>query len=264
MADESTDVLMTLIAKSGSGLAAECASEWNSDDKMATDFKLGAFFEVEDFSLGGGLELKDASDKTNSSTGRNGSDLGNTLTDRDDPRKEGKEDGKVRDGGKSKAASGGRGTKFEAYIHMKDAQWAQKLKLDVPEISVSRQMDKCSPELFYSCMMMSPLKKAIIVKRKIIGRLAAEGVSVPMMGFLRLEFNEPLITSIDWEDGDVIKEKFKFVCRGFTFTYRPQMPDGSLGEQISRTWDPKTPPQTGGAPSSSNSSPPSNSSPALV
>jgi len=255
MADESTDVLMTLIQTSGSGLRAECASTWNGADTMAAGFAAGTFFEIEDFSLGGGLELTDDSARDKFSTSTNGSERGNDLFKRDDPGKQGKEDDtnrKRRDSGKSRAASGGRGTKFEAYVQGLNG-WEKKLKLDVPEISVSRQMDTCSPLLFQSCLTMQAFKSAVIVKRKIIGRLAEKRVSVPMMGYLRFEFDEPLITSIDWENGDIIKEKFKFVCRGIRMIYKRQNPNGSLGEEIPAKWKAQASPQTGGGSSASKS-----------
>jgi len=247
MANESTDVLMTFIKSEGAQLPAECASVWNASDTMKTDFKEGCFFEVQDFSFGGGLDLKDGSASDQSWPGGNSSGWPNSLTHRDDPRKQGKEDGKDgkrRDRDWHDAARGGRGNKFAAYILNKDKKWADKLMLDVPEISVIRQMDKCSPHLFFACMTLHSFSKAVLVKRKIIGGFAASGATVPMMGYLRFDFDEPLITSIDWEDGDVIKEKFKFVCRGFTMTYRAQNPDGSLGAPIFSKWDAKAGAQT--------------------
>jgi len=249
MADESTDVLMTFIQTAGTGLRAECASTWNGADTMAAGFAAGTFFEIDDFQLGGGLELKDDSSRDKFSTWKNGYEQENELMARDEPGKESDKDRKDRDRRRSKAASGGRGTKFEAYVQGLNG-WEKKLKLDVPEISISRQMDTCSPLLFQSCMTMQAFKRAVIVKRKIIGRLAEKRVSVPMMGYLRFEFDEPLITSIDWEDGDIVKEKFKFVCRGIKMIYKPQNPDGSLGKEIPATWKAELSPETGSSPSS--------------
>lgn len=249
MANESTDVLMTFIGSSGSGLAAECSSVWNESDGLSTDFKAGYFFEVEDFSLGGGLESSDGSATDGSPTNGNGAPRGNELRERDDLDNSRKEDRKGRDGSRSKAAHGGRGNRFAKYV-LEKADPKKFLKLDVPEISVSRQMDMCSPLLFSACMDREAFTKAVIVKRKIVGGVDASGVTVPMMGYLRFEFDAPLITSIDWEDGDVVKEKFKFVCRGIKMTYRPQNPDGSLGEGVPATWSVPSTTQTGSSPSS--------------
>jgi len=248
MANESTDVLMTFIDSTGTALAAECASVWNPDDTLKTDFKEGCFFEVDDFSFGGGVEANEDWDNNKSSPGGPGSDREskNGLRERDDPHQQGKDGGKGRDGSRRRAAGGGRGTRFSAYIHndgTDELSWQSKLIRDVPEISVSRQIDRCSPYLFWACMNFHSFTKAVIVKRKIIGGFAASGVTVPMMGFLRFEFERPLITSIDWGDGDVIKEGFKFVCRGLTMIYKAQMPDGSLGAQIQGKWKAKTQPQ---------------------
>jgi hypothetical protein len=230
MATDSTDVLMTFIDSSGEGIAAECASVWNISDSMKAGFGAGTFFEVEDFSFGGGLEAEE-SEKDKSREGFTRSEGGNGLRARD-------EAGKGGDGDSSKSASRGRGNKFSKYV-MGIKGWEKGYSIDVQEISVSRQMDVGSPILFSSCVNLVPFTTAILVKRKIVGGIAARGVTVPLMGFLRIEFKEPLITSVEWEDGEVIKEKLKFVCRGGTIIYRPQKPNGTLGEQISAEWEPR-------------------------
>jgi hypothetical protein len=231
MANESTDVLMTFIDSSGSGVAAECASVWNVSDSMKADFSAGTFFEVEDFSFGGGLEVEDI-DKDKTRTGFTRSEGGNGLSERGD------QGGKGRGGDRDKSGSRGKGSKFSKYV-MGIKGWEKGYSIDVQEISVSRQMDAGSPILFSSCVNLVSFTKAILVKRKIVGGIASRGVTVPLMGFLRIEFKEPLITSVEWDDGEVIKEKIKFVCRGGMIIYKPQKPDGTLGEQVSVTWEPR-------------------------
>jgi hypothetical protein len=229
MANESTDVLMTFIDESGEGVAAECASTWNATDSMKASFSAGTFFEVEDFSFGGGLEVEEP-DKEKSKEGFTRSEGGNGLRARDEAGKG--------SGDKDKSSSKGRGNKFGKYV-MGLSGWEKGFAIDVPEISISRQMDMGSPILFSSCVNLIPFTQAILVKRKIVGGMAARGVTVPLLGFLRIEFTKPLITSVEWEDGEVIKEKIKFVCRGGTIIYKPQKPDGTLGEQISAQWTPR-------------------------
>jgi hypothetical protein len=232
MANESTDVLMTFINSSG-GVAAECASVWNVSDSMKADFSAGSFFEVEDFSFKGGLDVEDP-DKNKPRTGFAASEGGNGLSDRGTGTGTGT--GSASD--QNKSGSRGRGSKFAKYV-MGIKGWEKGYSIEVPEITITRQMDAGSPILFSSCLNLVSFTKAILVKRKIIGGMASQGVTVPLMGFLRIEFDQPLITGVDWDDGEVVKEKLTFVCRGGTVIYKPQKPDGTLGAQVSVSWTPR-------------------------
>lgn len=222
MANESTDVLMTFL-NGGEGVAAECSTVWNISDSMKTDFSTGSFFEIDDFSIGGGLESEDSDEK--SSSGSTSGKGDNSLVDRS-----GNNKGKGDTSNKKSA----RGNKFANYI----LSGSLVYPIDMQEISISRQFDKASPVFLASCLNLSPFTKAVIVKRKVVGGSAGQGVSVNLMGFLRMEFTSPLITSVEWEDGEIVKEKIKFVCRGFTVIYKPQKHDGTLGEQVSTSWKP--------------------------
>ncbi len=221
MANESTDVLMTFILSSG-GVKAECTALWDDADTMHEGFTTGCYFEIEDFNLGVGLDTEDSgSDKTTgSSTGANR----NALRSRQ-PQKGG-------DQGNGRMSARG-GNKFAKYV----LEGFNKYPLDIQEISVSRQMDKASPILLDNCLKLTPFKKAVIVKRKVVG--GSGDSNMHHRGFLRLEFEKPLITSVEWEDGEVVKEKLKFVCRGLTVSYRPQNNDGTLGDEVPMSWTPK-------------------------
>jgi type VI protein secretion system component Hcp len=50
------------------------------------------------------------------------------------------------------------------------------------------------------------------------------------IGFLRIDFTGVLITSIDWDAGEVVKEKVKMVCRTVQVKYRAQNNDGTAGK----------------------------------
>lgn len=225
MADDSTDVLMTFTG--GTKFEAECQATWAQEDTMKSDFSAGAFFQIEDFSLSGGLETEESSEEK-SRNGSESSSGGNQL------RGNGGKDG--RDGGLKKSKKAYRGNKFANYI----LEGSLRYPIDLQEISISRQFDKASPIFLQSCLKLVPFTKAVIVKRKVVGGVT-ETSSVRHLGFLRMEFTKPLITSIDWEDGDIVREKLKFVCRGLMIAYRPQKPDGSLGDPVSMSWDPSRP-----------------------
>jgi hypothetical protein len=222
MANESTDVLMTFLQGSA-GVPAECRARWDDSDSMHKDFTDGCYFEIEDFNLGVGLESEDsASGKTagGSATG------GNQLTAR----------GPQKGGNQDKGKMSARGNKFSKYI----LEGSLNYPIDVQEVSVSRQMDKASPVLLDSCLRLSPFTKAVIVKRKVVGGASGDA-NMHHMGFLRLEFDKPLITAVEWEDGEVAKEKLKFICRGLTITYLPQDDTGKLGAPVSPPkWTPSS------------------------
>ena len=57
--------------------------------------------------------------------------------------------------------------------------------------------------------------------------------------YLRIDFTDLLITELDWDEGEVIKEKYKFVCRGVKMQYKPQASDGTLGSAVPGIWPKK-------------------------
>ena len=42
-----------------------------------------------------------------------------------------------------------------------------------------------------------------------------------------------LLTSVDWSDDDEVEENCTFICRSVVVSYKPQLPDGTLGGTIS-------------------------------
>lgn len=224
MADDSNDVLMTFLME-GKGVAAECQAVWAKDDGMKADFTDGHFFEIEDFSFGGGLEPSDYHEEENDGVTtfpRQGLSTRNPLSNQVS-------------GGGSRKSKKARRNKFTNYFTKGDAvDYGAHLQ----DISVSRLLDVASPNFLQYCLEMKSFTKAVIVKRKVVGK--AHGGTREHRGFLRLEFEEPLITGVEWEDGEVVKEKLKFICRGVTVTYRPQQNDGSLGNPVNAHWNWKT------------------------
>jgi type VI protein secretion system component Hcp len=218
MANEPIDVLMTFIQKSGKGVGAESRAVMHPDDQsdMCADFTEGCYFEIESFSFS--AELSDEADGT---SGSSGTAVRNATHSRD-PQK---------GGAQGTAAMSGSGGKFAKYI----IQGSLNYKIEPQEITISRQMDKASPILLDNCLKRIPFTKAVIVKRKVVGVLGNS--SGHHRGFLRMEFSEPLITGVTWEDSDTVKETLKFVCRNLTVTYRPQKDTGEPGDKVPMTWN---------------------------
>ena len=69
-----------------------------------------------------------------------------------------------------------------------------------------------------------------MIKRK------AAASNVSGHAFLRIDFTDVLVIGVDWDSGDVVKEKCKFICRGVKVQYKPQTSDGSLGAAVPGTW----------------------------
>jgi type VI protein secretion system component Hcp len=226
MADkDSIDVLMTFIDTSGNGVSAEGTTLWDKDDTdMMKDFEDGKFFEVDDFTFGVGLSDSEGSggaEGGGSSSSRHTGD--NVLHSR--PGEE----------HKSETAKGGRkggrssSSKFAKYIETGQVG-TMDFKAEVQEIIITRQIDISSIRFLQSCLTFKKFQKAVLVKRKFTGSYDFHEA------FLRLEFKEPLISGIEWDEGDVVKEKLKFVCRGIIAAYRPQNADGTLGDARSAQW----------------------------
>jgi len=93
-------------------------------------------------------------------------------------------------------------------------------------ITVSRQMDVMSAALLKECLNCRPLKRVIIVKRKFTGS------KDNYEAYLRLEFIDCLLTEVEWDDDEIIKEKVKFVYRELKTQYKPQDMAGNLGNPV--------------------------------
>ena len=83
--------------------------------------------------------------------------------------------------------------------------------------------------LLKCCLDGTVLKRAVLVKR---GRNAAGD----LVGFLRMEFSDLLVRSVDWSDGDTIRETCKFKFGKLTVIYVTRKPDGSTQAKVEGTW----------------------------
>ncbi len=103
--------------------------------------------------------------------------------------------------------------------------------------SVTRLIDDASPTLFKHCATREKLTGAILIKR---------GLSNSDLGaltFLRMEFAGVMITSIEWSNGDVVKETCRFTFRDLAIKYVKRKSDGTTDSTWSCEWhrDPKNP-----------------------
>ena len=213
MADKANDILMRMMVTESTPLYAECQTEVTTDeDDFVFDYYNGQFFELTDFTFG--MNLDDKSPSDTGSGGGGGITPANLLAAK----------ARLRPlGGPSagsiapppppaQAASQGR---FQSWKSATAAEITSmppyEVKMD--EFSVTRLYDMASPVLFEKCCNSDTFVSASIVKRKLIG-------AEMLRGFLRIDFDDVMITHVDWQNGENVKETLKFAFRKMTVQYR--------------------------------------------
>jgi type VI protein secretion system component Hcp len=107
-------------------------------------------------------------------------------------------------------------------------------------VTITRPIDDASPLLFQYCAKRQKFEKAILIKRGMINDRSG------MITFLRIEFSNVMITSLDWSDGDVVKESCRFIYRKMKVTYVRRNEDGTAGASSPCEWTDPTPLRQGG------------------
>ncbi len=214
MTDSSnTEILMRLIDSKGDAVMAESQSELdNKNDKLLSDFASGTFFSLNSFDFG--LELDD------STIDRDTPPITQMQTvvqvpNTGHPQKVRKQSSAMFD--KWKTADP---TKLKHIVPF-------PVKMDA--VRIDRYFERSSPVLFQACARSSTFQSASIVKRKVFG-------GAGLLGFLRFDFTDVLITKVGWDDAEVIKESLSFVFRRVKVRYRQQAHDGSLMPEASVDW----------------------------
>jgi type VI protein secretion system component Hcp len=194
------DLLMKFV-KGGDAIKAECQANLDPTDRFLEDFKPGRFFEIDEFNFGVGLEDDDAA-----LSGKHHETRGD---DRSDKKSRGR-------------------TRFDQWL---SGERTKAYPVDLEPFSFSRQMDQASPLLFEMCCNSQSFTSATLVKRK------AASTDVSGQGFLRIDFTDVLVIGVDWDSGDVVKEKCKFICRGVKVQYKPQSASGTLSAAVPGEWN---------------------------
>jgi type VI protein secretion system component Hcp len=214
MDQNSTDIVMKFVFQ-GKPVWAECALEIDPKDTLMKGFgqntgydNYADFFEVSGFDFG--MSLKE-SDDTN----------GSTLN--------------------QSSHQPAHGQQQQQKPSLPFARWrnatGQDYKniyfpLEFDEFNFERSVDAASPIFFQNCCNSQTFDSASMVKRISQGDYNQTGPVVrTQFGFLRIDFEKVLITSISWDDGDVVKEKCSFICQKMTIKYRPQLNTGLVDEK---------------------------------
>lgn len=241
------DILMAISDASGNWLTAEgqtqdmqaakSAGDTLSSDDLTKDLKIGQLFELDDFSLGLGIEDRDDAAQDKALDVKFVKRLDSMLKSHDKYQDKYMAD----DAGKEILAHGDRVAglagklqqksrrKFDDWLSGNDAP-IDGFPLDFQAFEFSRWLDGASIELFDACCNSRTLQKAAVVKRK---------SGTGQRAYLRIDFKKILIVSLNWDvDDEGIKEKVKFICRGATVKYRPQLATGALGPEVEAEWVP--------------------------
>jgi len=223
MNDKGNDVLMRLMLTSGTPLYAECQTEVDTDlDDFVSDYYNGEFFEVTEFSFGMNLDDKDpASEAVNTAASATAPahlapvPVGAGGAVKAASRMSFAEEIAMKAAARAANSSGPPTSKFARWKSATPDEIASMppYRLQMDEFSITRLYDKASPVLFEKCCNSDSIASASLVKRKLIG-------ADMLRGFLRLDFKDLLVTHVEWQNEEVIKETFKFVFREITAQYR--------------------------------------------
>ena len=205
-----TDTVMKFHLNKNQDLNTECTLSVATGDTLMDGFKAasgkasGNFFEVHDFEFG--MSLKQQEDDNQSKKPKPDSDLG----------------------------------AFALWRSATDSQYKDAVKgypLEFDKFSLKRTIDCVSPIFFQNCLSSTSFSSATLVKR------VAPGGEQAVVGFLRIDFTDVLLTGIDWADGDLVSESIDFICKKMVIQLKTQGADGTLTAPKSITWNPtqKTP-----------------------
>jgi type VI secretion system secreted protein Hcp len=106
-------------------------------------------------------------------------------------------------------------------------------KVDISSLSLQKQLDKASPELFKSCCMGTHFKKGAMIVREATG-----GDTTQV--YYQYDLTEVFVDSISWggaAGGGKPSESVSLSAKSWTITYWPQDSTGKLGDKIPFGWD---------------------------
>ena len=214
-----SDLIMKFVADEGP-IAGEISTELKLRDcEMTRGFRLKKMFEVQSFTVKTGLGTDTADEAAEKAAKQNANQV----------KKANKNNKLIADALKIKLSDLA-GSRKPGYAKFLAGDDKASYPVDMKPMELTRTIDKSSIILLHHCIKRKVFKSASLIKRKAAGGPASGEV------FLRFDFSQVLIKSVDWDDAEPIKETVEFVCRAVTINYLPQLPDGTLGNPIQTYW----------------------------
>jgi type VI protein secretion system component Hcp len=215
-----SDLIMKFVDSKGAAIAGEARTEINLRPcAMTSGFKTDEMFEVESFTFKTGLGGEDEDEATQKMK-----DMHEHQTKQLDRHFQ------------ALAAASGinlpglKGAGANGFKKFRNGEDGTLYPVDMKPVEFTRAIDKSSPALLQNCINRKVFKSASLIKRKAAGGPSAGEV------FLRFDFTDVLMKSIEWDNEEPIKETCEFVCRAVTIHYLPQLPDGTLGAAKQAFW----------------------------
>ena len=234
MPDDSSELLMKFELPNGFCIAGESLTDLSeTQSEMAEGFQKNQTLEIESFSLRLGIGGDDAATMRSESERKQREDEENRRIQRQN-------DLKLDDWEKAKKINpdtprptleklSTKASSIGQFQKFREGKFA-RYPVDMQPVQITRGIDKASIILLNKCIARTQFNSATLIKRKAAGTAAAGEI------FLRYDFETVMITKIDWDEDDPIKEKISFICRAVTIHYKPQLPDGSLTAAVQGFW----------------------------
>lgn len=168
-----SDLLAYILLKGSDALAAESVSQLTDRDATTSDFKAGRYFVAEGFTFGVKLDDDEPSDEDSTSDDKDTRSF----------------------------------ARWRRISPIASASGNERLKppfrSETEEFEITRFIDSASPILIQNCLGSKEFSKLVVVKR---ARTGGDSLS----GFMRFEFTKVRIKSINWDNGDAVKETCRF------------------------------------------------------
>ena len=223
MADVS-DLLMIFV-KDGKALDGEALTDLKlTKGDMTKGFEAGKMFEVESFKFGAGIKSED--DETAAQRKKEAEEHREHLKNLDDRLAKVERSNGGPGGGRPDLKKKPAGATYEKWRNGQKATYPA----DIQPVTFSRLMDKASTVLLQNTIDRVTYDSATLIKRKAAGSRSSGEV------YLRFDFTGVLMINVSWNDELPVKEDYGFICRAVTVSYRPQLPDGTLGAVIPGFW----------------------------
>jgi hypothetical protein len=227
--EDTRDTLMSMKV-GGAWLKSECSAVVDRDFDLlvqSDEFAAGTFFAVEEFEIEMGLSSDASEDpqaaieaqaKHNKAVHKQLDELAEQMAAlRRHPNE-------AAGAGKKGKLGGEKSEKFAKFLkNPASIRGADSYPSELEPISITRRMDIASVTLFDKCQNLLIIDKAVLIKRRALG-------GNKLLSYFRIDFTDILITDFDWQEDEVVKESFKFICRGVDISYRPEVRGSKSGK----------------------------------